>query len=143
MRLPRRLARIVVEDPVLASWEQRRRREAALTAAIRRELPRQLAARVRVVDAQHATLELVADSGAVAAAVRQRLPAVLTTLARDGNEFTGIRVRVQVRSEAEVAEKTPPNPLDKAPAQTVAALASSLRPGPLRTALEKLLKRSR
>jgi hypothetical protein len=143
MRLPQPLQRIVAEDSVLAAWDRRRRHEMALTIAIRRELPRQLAARVRVVDAQHTTLELVADSGAVAAAVRQRLPAVVAKLARDGNEFTGIRVRVQVRTDAEPIQKTTCNQLDKRAADALAAFAGSLRAGPLKTAFEKLLKRHR
>ena len=143
MRSPQLLQRIVAEDPVLAAWDDRRRREAALTIAIRRELPRQLAARVRVVESQNATLELVADSGAVAAAVRQRLPAVTAQLASDGREFTGMRVRVQVRADAVPAAKMPSKQLDKSSVTELARLADSLRAGPLKKSLDRLLRRSR
>ncbi len=143
MRTPQPLQRVVAADPVLAAWDARRRQEAALTHAVRSELPRQLAARIRVADAQRETLELVADSGAVAAAVRQRLPGVLERLARDGHEFTGIRVRVQVRADVEAVQKKPLNPIDRDSADALARLADALAPGPLQRALERLLKRGR
>lgn len=143
MRIPQPLQRIVAEDPVLAAWDARWRREQALTHAIRNELPRQLAARIHVADAQHTTLEIVADSGAVAAAVRQRLPAVLERLAGNGHEFTGIRVRVQVRIDAGPIPKRPVNPIDSRSAVTLATLADRLPSGPLRASLDRLLKRRR
>jgi hypothetical protein len=143
MRSPQLVRRIVADDPQLAAWDARRRRGMALTIAIRRELPRQLATRVRVVDAQNATLEIVADSGAVAAAVRQRLPAVHAQLVRDGVEFTGIRVRVQVRADVELTPKSVSNPMHKSSADALSRLASSLEPGPLKASLDRLLRRAR
>ncbi len=143
MRTPQTLSRVVASDPVLAAWDARRRREAALTYAIRGELPRQLAMRVRVADAQRETLELVADSGAVAAAVRQRLPGVLERLAKDGHEFSGIRVRVQVRIDPEPTAKKEPNQLDSTTAEALSQLASSLPDGALRRSLERLARRGR
>jgi len=143
MRSPQPLQRILVADPALAAWDTRMRRELALTCVVRSGLPRQLAARIRVVDAERETLEVVADSGAVAAAVRQRLPGVLTQLAKDGQEFTGIRVRVQVRIAPEAPSKAPPNPIDKAGIEPLARLASTLAPGPLKASLARLLKHAR
>jgi len=142
MRSPQPLQRILAGDTLFAAWEARRRRELELTCAVQSELPRQLAARIRVADAQHATLEIVADSGAVAAAVRQRLPAVLAQLARDGHEFTGIRVRVQVRLDVQAPTKFSANPIDKASVAPLARLARSLSPGPLKASLDRLLKRA-
>ena len=43
-----------------------------MTAAVRREVPRALAERVRVVQAEPPLLVLAVPSGAVAAALRQR-----------------------------------------------------------------------
>jgi hypothetical protein len=143
MRSLQPLQRILVDDPALAAWDTRMRRELALTCAVRNGLPRQLATRIRVVDAERETLEIVADSGAVAAAVRQRLPGVLTQLAKDGHEFTGIRVRVQVRDLPEIAPKSPLNPIDKVGISSLARLAADLAPGPLKTSLDRLLKRYR
>jgi Dna[CI] antecedent DciA-like protein len=143
VRSPQLVSRIVCGDATLAAWDARRRREAALTGYVRGYLPRQLGARVRVVDARGATLELVADSGAVAAAVRQRLPDVLARLAREGLEFNGIRVRVQVRADAEPTPKPLPNQLDKRDVAPLAALAASLPEGPLRGSIGRLLKRAR
>src|SRR5689334_22535624 len=42
------IARIFERDPQIASWTDRLRREAALTAVVRRVVPRALAGRVRV-----------------------------------------------------------------------------------------------
>jgi hypothetical protein len=128
---------------VLAAWDARRREEAALTNAIRTQLPRQLAARVRAACTQREILEIVADSGAVAAAVRQRLGAVHERLLRDGHEFSGIKVRVQVRADAPIPGKTPLDLKDNLPTASLARLARSIAPGPLRTSLERLLKRGR
>ncbi len=143
MRSPQPLQRILVTDPALAAWDTRMRRELALTCVVRNGLPRQLAARIRVVDAERESLEIVADSGAVAAAVRQRLPGVLAQLAKDGHEFTGIRLRVQVRTAPEIAAKTPPIPIDKVGIAPLARLASTLAPGPLKASVDRLLKRAR
>jgi RNase P/RNase MRP subunit p29 len=143
MRSPKPLHRVVAGDPLLAAWDARRRREAALACVIRAELPRQLGARVRVVDAQQRTLELMADSGAVAAAVRQRLPVLHERLLRDGHEFTGIRVRVQVRVAVEEPQKRNKNPLDREAVARLSQLARSLSPGPLKASLDRILKRSR
>lgn len=143
MRSPQPLQRILVADPALAAWDTRMRRELALTCVVRSGLPRQLATRIRVVDAERETLEIVADSGAVAAAVRQRLPGVLSQLAKDGHEFTGIRLRVQVRAAAEIPVKTPPNPIDKVGIAPLTRLAATLAPGPLKASVDRLLRRVR
>jgi hypothetical protein len=86
-------------EPTLATWNARRSREETLTRIIQRHLPRPLAAYVRVADADGAVLGLAVGAGAIAAIVRQRIPDLLGVLRSDGWEFTGIRWRVQVRSE--------------------------------------------
>ena len=103
--LPQPLSRILAADTTLAAWDQRRRREQALTELIRRHLPRPLAGRVRVADAEGAELGLAVDAGAIAAIVRQRTPDLLIALSTDGWQFTGIRVRVQVRGESKPPKK--------------------------------------
>jgi len=143
MRLPQPLQRILAADPALAAWDTRMRRELALTCVVRSGLPRQLATRIRVIDAERETLEIVADSGAVAAAVRQRLPGVLAQLAKDGHEFTGIRLHVQVRTGAEIAPKRSANPIDKLGIAPLARLADRLPPGPLKASVARLLKHVR
>src|SRR5664279_4752851 len=97
---PQPLARVLANDATIASWHTRMRAESLLTAAVRRHLPRALADRVRVADIADNTLTLAASAGAVAAVVRQRTPAILAELAREGSHFTEIQVRVQVKADA-------------------------------------------
>ena len=141
VRSPQPLARILRADATLAGWAQRRDREVALAGIVRRHLPRPLALRVRVAEERNGQLELAADVGAVAAIVRQRSAELLTALKREGWEFTGIRVRVQVRADAPPARKVLANPVDRSLLQPLAQLARTLPAGPLRSALERLLRR--
>jgi hypothetical protein len=134
--------RILDADATLADWEARRRREEALTEIVRRQLPRPLAMRLHVIDARSDLLELAADAGAVAGILRQRSAELLRTLNRQGWEFTGIRVRVQVRFDPVPARKLLANPLDKSSLRPLSALARTLPQGPLRDALERFLRRA-
>ena len=142
-RSPQSLQRILAADPALAAFEARRRREVLLTAIVRRHLPRPLAERVRVAEEGGHELILVADAGAIAAIVRQRGPDLLAELQREGQEFTSIRVRVQVASTARAMQKPALKQLDKAALQPLATLARALPAGPLKTALARLLRRAR
>ena len=95
----RPLARVLANDATIASWHARMQAESLLTAAVRRHLPRALADRVRVADTASGMLTLAVSAGAIAAVIRQRAPAILADLAREGSHFTEIRVRVQVRTD--------------------------------------------
>jgi len=141
-RSPQPLQRIFAADATLAAWDARRRHEEAVAEMVRRHLPRALASRLRVADARGAQLELAADAGAIAAVVRQRSPALLADLRREGLEFTGIRVRVQVRNEPPPAMKALSNPIDRAALRPLAGLARDLPPGPLKVALTRFLRRA-
>ena len=133
---------VVTADATLAEWEARRSREQALTIAVRRHLPRPLGPWIHVVDARSAELQLAADSSAVAAMLRQRSPDLLAVLRREGWEFTGIRVRVQVRADPGSQSKPAVNQPDRSSLQSMAALARRLPRGPLRMALERFLRRA-
>lgn len=141
-RSPQSLQRILAADPALAAWEARRRREALLTAIVRRHLPRPLAERVRVAEERGHELNLVADAGAIAAITRQRGPDLLAELQREGHEFTAIRVRVQVASATRAMQKPSLKQLDRAALRPLAGLASELPAGPLKSALARLLRRA-
>ena len=125
----------------MSQWEARRSREEALTRIVRRHLPRPLAMRIHVADARNNELELAADAGAVAAIARHRSVLLLAELKREGWEFTGIRVRVQVRVDPTPLKKALANPVDRGSLQPLRTLATELRPGPLKTALERFLRR--
>jgi len=135
------LKHILAADANFAEWEARRSRESALTIIIRHHLPRPLAERIHVVDARNGELELAADAGAVAGMLRQRSPELLRTLQRQGWEFTGIRVRVQVRGDRVPTPKPVVIPLDRSSLRPLSALARTLPRGPLKSALERLLRR--
>ena len=136
------LKHILSADATLAEWEARRSREQALTMIVRRHLPRPLAMRIHVADARTGELELAADAGAVAGVLRQRSTDLLRALQRQGWQFTGIRVRVQVRADPAPSRKPAINQLDRSSMRSLAALARTLPHGPLKAALERFLRRA-
>jgi hypothetical protein len=141
-RSPQSLQRILAADPALAAWDARRRREAALTAIVRRHLPRPLAERLRVAEDGGPELCLVADAGAIAAVARQRAPDLLEELRREGCEFTSIRVRVQVANVPRKLEKPIAKHIDRTALRPLATLAHDLPAGPLKVALARFLRRA-
>ena len=62
--------------------------------------------RIHVADARGGELELAADAGAVAGILRQRSGDLLRALRAKGWEFTGIRVRVHVRTAPAASAET-------------------------------------
>lgn len=139
----RTLAGVLQSEPDLAGWAARHRREAELTLLVRKHLPRPIAERVRVTGAREGALELAAGSGAIAAALRQRAPDLRLSLARDGCDFTEIRVRVQVGSNANVRDKTIKHQWDSREAAPLFALADRLADGPLKAAITRWSRRAR
>jgi len=139
--LPQPLARILAADATIAAWNLRARAEAELTAAVRRHLPRALAERVRVSEITNETLTLATSTGTVAAVVRQRLPIILGEFAREGRNFTEIRVRVQVRVDPPESVKSLKIQRERVDAAPLRRLADSLADGPLKTAVQRLARR--
>jgi hypothetical protein len=142
VRAPQPLQRIIAADATLAAWQARHRQESALVALIRRHLPRPLADRVRIVDAQTPELRLAVDAGAIAAVLRQRTPELLDQLLREGWQFSAIRIRVQVRETPKPVFKTPSNHIDRSSLRPLAGLARELPDGPLKAALSRFLRRA-
>jgi hypothetical protein len=134
----RLLGQVLQNEAALADLQRRRERELLLQLRLRRALPPALAPHVSVADARSQELELVAASGAAAALLRQRAPDVLHKLAGEGWEFTGIKVRVQVRPAVTGPEKPPKKQLDEAAATTLCTLATRLGDAPLAKALQRL-----
>jgi hypothetical protein len=141
-RSPQPIKHVVAADATLAAWEARRHQEAALTGTLTRLLPRSLAQRVRVVDATGTELVIAADAGAIAAAVKQRIPDLLAALRREASQFSSIRVRVQVRIDPAIPVKSQSHQIDRASIQPLARLARELPVGPLKTALAKFVRRA-
>jgi hypothetical protein len=142
-RAPRPLGTVIASDATLAAWEARRARELALTRALRHHLPRQLGERVAVRETESGTVELVTGAGAIAAAVRQRVPELRTLLERDGIRCGELKVRVHVSTgTAPVAVKPAGQRIDRTAVAPLASLERSLPAGPLKSALAKLLRRA-
>ena len=137
------IAQIFERDSRIASWTARLKHEAALTAAIRRMLPRPLAERVRVAATHGGVLELAVAAGAIATVVRQRTPDMTMALRREGWDFTEIRIRVQAGAAERPAEKAPSRQLDSEGATALFALADKLPDSPLKTALANWRRRAR
>ena len=138
----RPLARVLADDPQVAAWDRRRRDEAAVAKAIGAVLPRPLAAHVAALLPAPERLDLVATTGTIAAALRQRLPAVRAALGREGMDFRDIRVRVQPGVVPEPAPKPLPRQWDSAQKPALAGLERELPAGPLKDALGRWLSRS-
>ena len=140
----RPLARVLESDPQIADWTARQRREATLTRLVRKHLPRPVAERVSVTALGPRVLELGAGGGAIAAAVRQRLPDLRAALAREGVDVAEIRVRVQVVIARPGPGPVPPRrTLDSRAAAPLFDLADRLSSGPLKDALSRWSRRAR
>jgi Dna[CI] antecedent, DciA len=139
----RPLRHILAAEPALARWLERQRCEHGALRCIRRALPPALAAHVQAVEAGSPQLVVVATSGAAAALLRQRVPALLEALAREGSQSTGIRIRVQLRSATRHPEKNVPKQIDPASARKLEALAHALADSALRQALLRLAEGKR
>src|SRR5437762_8178414 len=136
------ITHVFERDPQIASWTARLQQEAALTAVIRRTVPRPLAERVRVAGIHGSVLELAVAAGAVATVIRQRTPDMTLALRREGWDFTEIRIRVQVRTAERSSEKRLSNQWDGNTAAPLWALADALPDGALREALRRWKRRA-
>jgi hypothetical protein len=132
---------VLAAHPQTAEWQRRVARNEAILKVLRRVLPRALGAELTVDAGESGELRLVAASGAVAAVLRQRAADLLPALAREGCEFTAIRVVVQPRPTAGVARKTHTIQWDGSASAALGQLAGQLPAGPLKAAVERLLRR--
>lgn len=137
------LAHVLDSDERIAQWSERHRAETALTRLVRRHLPRSIGERVHVCDSRDGVLELAAGAGAIAAAVRQRAPALRTALAADGYPFGDVRVRVQVAGSTLAGERAAKRQWDSADASPLFDLADRLPDGALKDALHRWSRRAR
>jgi hypothetical protein len=136
------IALVFERDPQIASWSARRQQEAALTAVIRRIVPRPLAERVRVAAVHGSILELAVGAGAVATVIRQRTPDMTLALRREGWDFTEIRLRVQVGAAERKEEKRPSLQTDANTLMPLFQLADRLGDSPLKHSLKRWKRRS-
>lgn len=105
-------------------------------------LPAHLAPGAHIANLKRGKIVIHADSGAVAVKLRQLAPRLTEGFIQQGQEVTGIEVRVQPRRRAaSAARRIPPKVLGARSKQSLTSLAAGLaEDSPLRRALEKLLK---
>jgi len=104
--------------------------------------PTHLARASRVANFKSGVVVIHADSGAIAAKLRQMAPTLVDQLAQRGIECSGVQVKVQARDQREPARAPAHKPLSVRTSAELTALSSSLPTSPLRRALEGLLARS-
>lgn len=104
-------------------------------------VPRPLARGARVANLKLGKLVIHADSGAVAAKLRQITPTLVDVFKKQSAEVTGIEVKVQPRTDKPAVATAPDHgPLGDHAKQGLTSLADKLPPdSPLRQALKHLL----
>lgn len=105
-------------------------------------LPAYLAPGARIANLKQGKVIIHTDSGAVAVKLRQLAPRLAEGFIQQGQEVTGIEVRVQARRRTSTgARQKSPKILGERPKQALTSLASGLEEdSPIRRAIEKLLK---
>jgi len=106
--------------------------------------PAALASASRVANLKSGTLVILAENAAVAAKLRQLAPRLLLHFRERGVEVTGIRVDVQVKTHKIKAEDDVTKPaLPPDAIREFSALANALPDSSLKSAIERLVARSR
>ncbi|MFZ1244985.1 MAG: DciA family protein [Azonexus sp.] len=88
------------------------------------------------------TVIIHADNGAVAAKIRQLSQRLSDELSKGGTECNGIEVKVQPRQIPSQSTSSTQKPLSGKAIGVLRSATDSLPQGPLRDALDKLLKRA-
>ena len=109
-------------------------------AALERALPAAIAGHVRVMQLENGVLSLACDSGAIASRLRHQTDALIARLGKHGIAATSLRVSVNPELLPRYV-----HPVEKAglPATALAGLShlnSTIEDGPLKDALDKLLR---
>jgi hypothetical protein len=138
--IPRRMGRIVNDDPALAVLWERTRPLRELQTLYATLVPPYLRAASRVGYVGADELKLFADSGAVATRIRLQVPDLLREFRARGWQFTAIRVGVQVRIPPGTHGKTPRPPLDQRAKSSLAKTAEAMHDSPLKDALARLAR---
>lgn len=112
-------------------------------AALEYALPAALAGHVRVMQLENAVLSLACDSGAVASRLRHQTDALLASLGKHGIAATAVRVSVNPELLARYVHPVEKTGLPAAALDGLAHLNAEIGDGPLKDALERLLRHHR
>ena len=138
--IPRRMQRIVTDDPTLAALWDRTKPLRELQKLYTACVPPYLAQTSRVGSVAGDELKLFADSGAAATRLRLLAPGLLAEFRGKGWQFSAIRVAVQVRSRPGPAAGSPRKSPGATGQQSLQKLADALPESPLQAAIGRLAK---
>jgi hypothetical protein len=141
--IPRKLERIVNDDPTLAELWNRTRPLCELQKLYATLVPPYLCSASRVGTVARDELKLFADSGAVATRLRLHAPDLLREFRAKGWQFSAIRVAVQVRINTDSARKDPRDPPGERARQSLVNAAAGMADSPLKAAMQRLAKKPR
>jgi len=112
-------------------------------AAIERALPAALSGHVRVMQLENAGLSLACDSGAVASRLRHQTDALIASLGKQGIAVSEVRVSVNPELMARYTHPVEKTGLPSAALEELAHLNAEIEDGPLKEALDRLLRHHR
>jgi len=138
--IPRKMQRIVTDDPALAALWDRTRPLRELQKLYDCCVPPYLRTASRVGAVAGHELKLFADSGAAATRLRLLAPGLLAEFRSKGWEFNAIRVAVQVRTPPPAPRYQARKAVDAGGRQSLQRLADQLPESPLRAAISRLAK---
>jgi Dna[CI] antecedent, DciA len=105
-------------------------------------IPPRLASHCALGGLSNGKLTILANSGAIAARLRQTVPSLLLKFQANGCEVTAIRIAVQANSPGEGSNvPAPKRSVNQAGRESLRRLATELPPSPLKTSVESLLYR--
>lgn len=112
----------------------------ALQRAWQAALPESLRPYSRVVGMEGGRLLVETESNAMAAKLRQLTPSLARAIAQVQPEISTLRLQVAPSASRMAARVRPAQPLSPETLSHFAALAETLAPSPLKTAVERLLE---
>ena len=112
-------------------------------AALDRALPAALAGHVRVMQLENSVLSVACDSGAVASRLRQLSDALVVSLVKRGIAVASVRVSVNPELMARYVHPVEKTGLPATALDGLAHLNAEIEAGPLKEALDRLLRHHR
>lgn len=113
-----------------------------LARRLEKSLPPGLGHASQVANYKSGTVVIHAENGAVAAKIRQMGRRLCDELSKEGVECNGMEVKVQPRQIPWQSMASTPKPLSAGACGAVESAAREMPPGPLKSALEELLRRA-
>jgi len=127
-------------DQALGALQSQMQSLTALQQAWQAALPESLRPHSRVVGVEGKRLLVETESNAMAAKLRQLIPSLSRAIAQVQPELSAVRLLVAPAASRVAPRVRPAQPLSPEALGHFAALAETLAPSPLKTAVERLLK---